>query len=81
MIGDKSCKFVALYKSPSQSQDGFETFSDNFEMMWETQLQNGSFLTTVSGDFNAKSGTDMIKRALKVVLSKVLFLCLVYINW
>ena len=54
-IGDKSCTFIALYRSPSQSQDNFETFSDNFEMMLETLAQKGSFLTTITGDFNAKS--------------------------
>ena len=31
-IGDKSCNFIALYRSPSQSQDDFEIFSHNFEM-------------------------------------------------
>ena len=54
-IGDKSCTFIALYRSPSQSQDDFETFSDNFEMTLETLVQKGSFLTTIIGDFNAKS--------------------------
>ena len=54
-IGDKSCNFIALYRSPSQSQDDFETFSDNFEMTLETLAQKGSFLTTIIGDFNAKS--------------------------
>ena len=34
-IGDKSCNFIALYKSPSQSHDDFETFSDNFEMSYK----------------------------------------------
>ena len=34
-IGDKICNFVALYRSPSQSQDDFETFADNFEMTLE----------------------------------------------
>ena len=29
-IGNKSGTFIALYRSPSQSQDDFETFSDNF---------------------------------------------------
>ena len=28
-IGNKICNFVALYRSPSQSQDDFETFADN----------------------------------------------------
>ena len=54
-IGDKSCNFIALYRSLSQSQDNFETFSDNFEMTLETLAQKGSFLTTIIGDFNAKS--------------------------
>ena len=53
-IGDKSCTFIALYRSPSQSQGNFETFSDNFEMTLETLAQKGSFLTTIIGDFNAK---------------------------
>ena len=53
-IGDKSCNFIALYRSPSQSQDDFE-ISDNFDMALETLAQKGSFLTTIIGDFNAKS--------------------------
>ena len=54
-IGDKSCTSIALYWSPSQSQDDFETFSDNFEMTLETFAQKGFFLTTIIRDFNAKS--------------------------
>ena len=54
-IDNKSCNFIALYRSPSQSQDDFETFSDNFEMTLEPLAQKGSFLTTIIGDFNAKS--------------------------
>ena len=45
-IGDKSCNFIALYRSPSLSHDDFETFSDNFEM---------TFNFEVIVDFNAKS--------------------------
>ena len=47
-IGNKSCTFITLHRSPSQSQDDFETFSDNL-------ARKGSFLTTIIGDFNAKS--------------------------
>ena len=54
-IGDKICKFVALYRSPSQSQDSFETFADNFETTLELLTQKNPFLLTVIGDFNAKS--------------------------
>ena len=54
-IGDKSCNFIALYRSPSQSQDNSQTFSDNFEMTLATLAQKGSFLKTIISDFNAKS--------------------------
>ena len=30
-IGDKTCNFLSLYRSPSQSQDDFETFTENLE--------------------------------------------------
>ena len=54
-IGDKICNFLALYRSPSQSQDDFETFADNFEMTLELLAQKNPFLLTAIGDFNAKS--------------------------
>ena len=54
-VGDKTCNFVVLYKSPSQSQDEFETFSDNFEMTLDILAQKNPFLMTTIGDFNAKS--------------------------
>ena len=38
-IGNKISKFVALYKSSSQSQDNFETLADNFEMTLELLAQ------------------------------------------
>ena len=53
-IGDKICEFVALYKSPSQSQDNFETFADNFEMTLEFLAQKNPFLSTAISDFNDK---------------------------
>ena len=31
-IGEEICSIVVLFRSPSQSQDEFEAFSDNFEM-------------------------------------------------
>ena len=54
-IGDKLCTFVALYRSPSQSQDNFETFIDNFELNLETLSRKNPFLLVAIGDFNAKS--------------------------
>ena len=54
-VGDKICNFVVLYRSPSQSQDELETFSDNFEMTLEILVQKNLFLMTAMGDFNTKS--------------------------
>ena len=48
------CNFVVLLRSPIQSQDGFETFSDNFEIILEILAQKNPFLMTNIGDFNAK---------------------------
>ena len=28
-IGDKICRFISLYRSPSQTQDEFDKFADN----------------------------------------------------
>ena len=41
--GNKFCTFVALYRSPSQSLDNFETFVDNSELNLEALSQNISF--------------------------------------
>ena len=54
-IGDKLCTLVALYRSPSQSQDKFETFIYNFELNLETLSRKNPFLLVAIGDFNAKS--------------------------
>ena len=39
-IGDKLCNFVAFYRSPSQTQDEFENYSDNLELNLGTLSQN-----------------------------------------
>ena len=54
-IGEKLCNFVALYRSPSQSQDEFETFAKNLELNLDTIAAKNPFLTVVRGDFNAKA--------------------------
>ena len=54
-IGDKLCNFVALYSSPSQSQDEFERFAKNLELNLDLISANNPFLTAVLGDFDAKS--------------------------
>ena len=48
-------KFIALYRSPSQSQDGLETYLKNFELNLDTILANNPFLTVGLGDFYVRS--------------------------
>ena len=54
IISNKLCSFVALYRSPCQSQDDFATFCDNFEMTLDLASRKNPFLILVLGDFNAK---------------------------
>ena len=54
-IGGKCCKCSCLYRSPSQTQDKFETFLINFELTLDKIHENNTFMTVVLGDFNAKS--------------------------
>ena len=42
-IGEKLCNFIILYRSPSQSQDDFETFLKNSELNLDTNLVNNPF--------------------------------------
>ena len=53
-IGDKLCHFVALYRSPSQIQDDFLSFSENFELTLEKLSEINPYLLVAIGDFNAK---------------------------
>ena len=46
---------MALYRSPSQTQDEFENFSDNLELNLGTLSQKNPFLVVAIGNFNAKS--------------------------
>ena len=47
-IGGKSCRFVSLYRSPSQSQDDFESFANSFELNIDTATANKTFLNCCS---------------------------------
>ena len=46
-IGDKVCNFLALYRSPSQSQDEFETFGENLKLNLDAISANNPFLSVV----------------------------------
>ena len=54
-IGNIKCWFIHLYRTPSQSQDEFHDFLTNLEMNLDDSFNSNPFLTTVIGDFNAKS--------------------------
>ena len=54
-IGGKCCKFSCLCRSPSQTQDEFETFLKNFELTLNKIHESNPFMTVVLGDVNAKS--------------------------
>ena len=54
-IGNKICRFIHLYRTSSQSEDEFHDFLTNLEMNLDDSFNSNPFLTTVIGDFNAKS--------------------------
>ena len=54
-IEDKICRFIHLYRTPSQSQDEFHDFLTNLKMNLDYSFNSNRFLTTVIGNFNAKS--------------------------
>ena len=52
-MSNKLCSFVALYRSPRQSQDDFATFSDKFETTLDLASKKNPYLLVVLSDFNA----------------------------
>ena len=57
LIGGKSCNFVSLYRSPSQSSDSFDEFVDNLQPSLDKISNQNSFLTVFLGALNTKSST------------------------
>ena len=55
IIGGKLCWIVSLYRSPNQSQDDFESFTNNLELNTDAVTANNPFLTDSHSDFNIKS--------------------------
>ena len=53
----KCCNFSCLYRSPSETQDEFETFLNYFELTLDKIHENNLLMTVVLGDFNAKSNS------------------------
>ena len=54
-IADKTCNFISLYRSPSQSKDEFESFADNLELNLDSIALRNPYLIVVLGDFNAET--------------------------
>ena len=54
-IGEKTCNFLSVYRSPRQSQDDFETFTENLELNLENLMPRNPFLVVPIADCNAKS--------------------------
>ena len=54
-VGSKIRKFVSLYRSPSQTSDDFENFTDNFELTLDSLAESNSDLVVVVGDLDIKS--------------------------
>ena len=52
-LGNKICSFIALYRSPSQSSDKFESFSINLELTLDRVMQNTPYMIVLLGHFNA----------------------------
>ena len=47
MIGDKKCNFVVVYRSPSQNQDEFDSFSKTLEIAIEKLVLNNPLMLAV----------------------------------
>ena len=54
-IAEKTCNFISLYKSLSQSKDEFESFADNLELNLDLIALRNPYFIDVLGDFNAQT--------------------------
>ena len=59
-IGNKVCRLIHLYRSPSQTQDEFQTFKSNLKLNLDALLCGNPFLSVMIGDFNAKSKSGFL---------------------
>ena len=54
-IGNKVCRFIHLYRPPSQTQDEFQMYKSNLKLNLDTLSYDNSLLTVLIGDFHVKS--------------------------
>ena len=50
-IGGNTCKFLSLYRSPSQNRDEFEKFLENLELSIDHMTDKNPYMMVVFGDF------------------------------
>ena len=67
-FGGKTCNFISLYRSPSQSSDNFEDFAGNLQLNLD-KISNKSLnlLDVFGGNFNHQIGINMIRQLMKVL--------------
>ena len=54
-IANKICRFIYLYRSPTQTKDEFQILRLNLELNLDSLSSCNPFLTVMTGDFNIKS--------------------------
>ena len=54
LIANKFSNFISLYRSPNQTTDIFDQFSDNVQLSLDEVANHNPFLTVVLGNFNVK---------------------------
>ena len=54
-ISEKLCSFISLYRSPRQTEDEFDKFTDKLDMNLDLAAHNNQYLVAVLDNFNAKS--------------------------
>ena len=71
LIGRKSCNFLSLYRSTSQSSELFEEFADNLQLSLDKISNQNPFPTVVLDDFNTKSWNWYKHNETKYEVSKI----------
>ena len=58
---DKKSTFWCFYRSPIQTQDEFEEFRNDLNLLLSNVNDANATLSVITGDFNAKSSTVLGK--------------------
>ena len=67
-IGGKCCRFSCLYRSPSQTQDEFETFLKNYELTLDKIHENNPFMTLMQSLITGAKLISLPLKALRLIL-------------